>query len=379
MVWEIDLVQRFAAEPVQFGFSASPIPYDDSVIVLAGGQQGGLVCLRIQDGSLKWHRPCREASYATPVLWRRHDSIQVVFVTRDDVVGVTAEDGKELWRFALPESGLTNVPTPLPVGKEGLIVSGQGNGGTRRLEIHSQDNAWTASEAWFSRVEFFYCNWIARDGMLLGCGGDLFFGLDLATGRTRGRWRGLGDSNLVSSQDQLFILDGSGSLNSLAFAADKLKHLGTYRLFEQRCWTAPSLLGTELYCRGEDRLVCIDLSPMTGSTPLATEKLPMASLEFSQGTEAEVAQPGATPLDRIVEAFQTDGLEAAWELYGKIRDREPTSLTIEQRRELMQMASEQNLDDLVQQLREHMIADFPDNKKIKQLLSEAGAARRNDE
>ena len=60
-VWEKDLVKDFGAEPVQFGFSASPVvdPTDaNRVCVLAAGKSTGFYCLNVKDGSTIWKADC---------------------------------------------------------------------------------------------------------------------------------------------------------------------------------------------------------------------------------------------------------------------------------------------------------------------------------
>ncbi|NIM63040.1 MAG: PQQ-binding-like beta-propeller repeat protein, partial [Acidobacteria bacterium] len=53
-VWNLQLLDDFGAELLDFGFSASPIIHDGKLIVLAGGQRQGALALDPATGSVIW-------------------------------------------------------------------------------------------------------------------------------------------------------------------------------------------------------------------------------------------------------------------------------------------------------------------------------------
>ncbi len=257
--WKMDAVDRFGATPVQFGFAASPVVFNDSLIFLVGGRQGGLVALDIHSGNVQWMQPCDEASYATPMVYRLRDIWQVVFVTRDDILSVDASTGKKLWSYALPKPGLTNVPTPLKSGEDKLIVSGQGLEGTRQLCLELQDGTWTVKEGWFNRQKFFYCNWLLKEGLILGCDDDLLVAIECDSGKTMGKWRGFAQSNSVLLPEFNLLLSGDGQLVSMRITDQSPEVMARYRLFEGRCWVAPTIAGNHLLARCHQEVLCLQM------------------------------------------------------------------------------------------------------------------------
>jgi outer membrane protein assembly factor BamB len=177
IAWKRSLVKEYSAVPVQFGFSSSPIEVDGRLVVCAGGKGGGLICLDVKDGSMIWNVACDEASYATPVILEVEGTRQIVFVTRNEIVGVEANTGARFWQYNLPQRELTNVPTPLITSDGGLIVSGQGVGGTAKLNIRLSGREWKVDEAWMNTFQFFYCNWVLHNERVIGCQGDLLIAL----------------------------------------------------------------------------------------------------------------------------------------------------------------------------------------------------------
>lgn len=355
VIWTIDAVDRLGAVPVQFGFAASPLVIGDRIIALVGGE-GGLLCLDASNGQTIWSVACGEASYATPVHWRRPDGDQLVFVTRNRVVGVDADSGSQLWEYRLPGKGLTNVPTPLVVSDAGLVVSGQGVKGTRRLEVKKNATGnFDVSEAWSSDAQFFYCNWALRDGVIWGCNGNLLIALDVQTGRRLGRFRGYNDANLILYRDGMLVLDGRGHMSRLRSVEDAMSVVDKFALLDQRCWTPPTPVGNYLICRGGDQLLCVD---MVGGDPrAAVVAARVRNRELSIATSNTEPQPDA--IDRIVASFQSGGSDGAWKTYNSIRDTDPDALPYDDRMQLAELAKSEGLADFEKLIKSHAAEDFP--------------------
>lgn len=373
VLWKVDLFERFGGPRVQFGYSSSPVPFGEYVLVLAGGQRGGLVCLDAATGKEIWNTPCKEASYATPIIWNRPDGRQIVFMTRNRVIGVNADNGSTLWEYRLPGEGLTNVPTPLAIDDVGLIISGQGVKGTRRLDIVREGSEYTAKEAWQSSAQYFYCNWVLCDETLIGCDGDLLLALDVQTGKTLGKFRGYRDTNLIRTATGILAFHGDGDLSTLEIRSNEFRVTGKYHVFEARCWTPPTLLSNHLWCRGDDQLIYLNLGGGDPRAAVVASKIrkPVLLLEPKLSLESEPSQQSSTPpdaLQAILSAFESQGAERAWMVYNQWRDNDADSLSIEQRRRLVELAKAEGLDRFAKQIAEHLAADFPkelENEKAK--------------
>lgn len=367
VVWKKDVVASFDATPVQFGFSASPLRMDDRIVLLLGGNKdvtkerkeeqinGGLVCLEAKTGKTIWNVACNEASYATPVIWERSDGRQIVFVTRNRIVGVDPIRGEQLWEYMLPSVGMTNVPTPLPLDDEGLLISGQGVKGTKRLEIVRAQDGFEVSEAWTSGSQFFYCNWVRRDDVLWGCDGSLLIALDLTTGELLGRFRGYNDGNVLLCKDQLLVLHGDGHLSELSLSAAKAEVKANYAVWDQRCWTPCTPCGSYLYCRGGDQLLCLD---MVGGDPRAAVVSSRIRKRLLQLGRASSAQHKDS-VQQILTVFESDGKDAAWRTYSDKRTEDPDSISFAQRIELSKLANDEGLHEFAKLILQHAAEDYP--------------------
>lgn len=358
-IWRIDAVAQLGAVPVQFGFAASPVVVGDRIVFLVGGK-GGLVCLDGKTGQTIWNVACGEASYATPIHWMRPDGDQLVFVTRNRVVGVLTETGRQLWEYRLTEQGLTNVPTPMIVSNTGLLISGQGVKGTRRLEIVPSDNGeFEVSEAWKCDTQFFYCNWALHDGVLWGCDGKLLIAIDIASGERLGRYRGYVDANVISFRDGILVLDGKGNMSPLRTAENAMLAESRFALLDQRCWTPPTPVGDFLICRGGDQLLCVDLVGGEPGNEVAKTRIRRRTLSLSKATD----QLESDAVDRILASFQSEGAEGAWKLYNSIRDADPEALPYGDRMNLAELAESEGLADFGKLIKVHAAEDFPQEAK----------------
>ena len=360
VLWKVDLVQEFDAIPVQFGYSASPVLCDGKLLVLAGGKKGGLVAYSLRDGRAIWNVPCDEASYATPVVCTVGGDRHVVFVTRDDIIGVAADDGTERWRYALAKPGMTNVPTPLPLGDGRLAVSGQGIDGTRELIVSKRNGQWTVTEGWTNKEQFFYCNWLLSNNRILGCNGNLLVAIDAETGQRVGRWRGFDDANLIRCGEAYYVLDGKGALSVLRQSNTGFNLLGRYQVLDERCWTPLSLADAELYCRGGSTLICCSLNDDGADNAMRlkplrirNKSLELKSLVKSDGTTTN-AKDG-DPVEQVVARFEESGAPAAWKTYLEVRQ---NGLNLEQREELAELAMQQGLTDFGKRLLQHAVDDL---------------------
>ena len=133
---------------------------------------------------------------------------QLIQVTRDALVGVAAKDGTPRWSFPMPKLGLTNVPTPLVLPDQRVVISGQGVLGTRLLKLTKN----TATEVWVNAKSiYFYCNWTATRELVRGCNnGGFVSALRLTNGQELWRERGQADANLLQVGTDTLFLRGDG-------------------------------------------------------------------------------------------------------------------------------------------------------------------------
>ncbi len=370
-VWEKQLVEDLGAEPVQFGFSASPVldvSEPERIYVLAAGKAAGFFCLNAMDGAVVWKSECTSCSYATPVLANFGGTKQWIVVSEDEVFGVSSADGKRLWQYSWPKNGLTNVPSPLVVDDSHLLISGQGCDGTSCLAVKMDQNNWVVDECWSSpKIKFFYTNWTkVSDRIVVGCTDKIMVALDVEDGSTLGRWRGFADGNVTVIGDELFVLDGKGTLNVIELgqatetkpfsftAREKLK------IIEARCWTPFSAIGNRIFVRGNDRLVCLIANPRQDANSLKNLLTEPKLLELQP--EKNTSGTKKDPVELIFGTFQAEGQPAALAIYTQLRA--DKALDEAARIAIAEAATQQGLLEVARMVVAEAQADFPNSPEI---------------
>lgn len=259
VIWEYDLVKEFEATPVQFGFASSPLVTDGRFVVHVGGKQTILVAFDPKDGKVVWKSKGGEPSYASPVVMPTKDGDTIVQVTRDAIFGLSAKDGQERWKFPMPKPLFTNVPTPIVLPKQRLLVSGQGLKGTRLLEVAEAGDRVT--EVWKNeKSTFFATNWLADDAAVYGIADKFFVALSLTDGKELWRDRTQSDANAIRVGPDALVLRGDGRLSRCKLSRTGLEPNGNIELLSGRCWMAPTVQGEMLYARSEKEITAIRLS-----------------------------------------------------------------------------------------------------------------------
>lgn len=372
LTWKKSLVD-LGATPVQFGFSSSPVSNGsdtDRFFVTAAGPTGGLFCLATRDGETIWKAETGSFSYATPTFATIEGVRQILVVTRDEILGISETDGKQLWRHELKEKGLTNVPSPI-VLDDGFIHSSQGSKGTSRVVVTQANGSWSATESWYNRKsQYFYSNWaLLRPDLLLGVAdGGVLVALNIEDGSMAGRWRGFTDGNLALVGDLIFLVDGKGTLNvlkpELEAEQPRLDQIQKVSILKSRCWTPPTILPEGILLRGGKELVLVKFVSQGNS--LLENKLKEVKVLNLKGKLAKADQD-VDPVEAIIQTYQKEGAEAAMKTYSQLRNQKPCPLGVAERVTLFNAAKSQGLNDIADLILGDAEEDFPDSDEIRKL------------
>lgn len=258
--WERDLVADFGAKVHQFGYSSSPIHYRDMVIFLTGGEQGA-VGLDPADGSLRWRSEALDTSYGSPTVLEFEGDSYLVFMTSSGVVGVSLDDGRIRWREELEQTGGNNCSGPW-VGDDGLIViSSQAESGSRTLRLRREGDEIRLEEvAHNDKLLVFPNTGVRLEDWLYAASGPFLIAHNLRTGENAWVERGFPKANAVFADGKLILLDETGKLTLARATPEKLTVLSSVTLMSRPAWTVPTLDGTRLYLRDQQRILALDLA-----------------------------------------------------------------------------------------------------------------------
>jgi outer membrane protein assembly factor BamB len=270
ILWSHDLVADFGAPPtlirpaVKAGFAASPLAWDDTIILQVGGEGQAVMAFRQSDGEAVWASGDFLIAQSAPLLIDVDGQRQVVVFGGQSVNGLDPSTGEILWSHPHDTNGDMNNSMPVWGPDNLLFLSSAYNQGSRTLRLEQAGGETRVEEIWFSnRLGLMFANAIRVGDTIYGSDGDFgpafITAIDVRTGATLWQERGFGRSSLLYADGKAIIIDEDGDLALARLLPDGLDVLGRIRIFDTTSWTVPTIVGTTLYARDREKIVALDL------------------------------------------------------------------------------------------------------------------------
>jgi outer membrane protein assembly factor BamB len=234
-----------------FGTAASPLVDRGMVIVHVGGHDAGaLTAFDAESGAIRWSWNGDGPSYASPIVAEIDGVRQIITLSQDNVIGVSAADGRVLWRRPYSTEYTQNIITPVVVGST-VIVAGYQKP-TSAFRIARAGSQWTTRDLWENPgVSLYMANSVLVGNQLFGFSqrsSGQYFVLDVGTGKTiwTGPPRQAENASIVRAGDLLLSLEDDaelvvGRLTGSGFAETK-----RYTVANSPTWAAPVVSGRRL-------------------------------------------------------------------------------------------------------------------------------------
>jgi outer membrane protein assembly factor BamB len=266
LAWRRNLVSEFGGQIPNWGYSESPLVDGDRVIVTPGGRRATLVALNRRDGSEIWRSAVPggdPAHYSSAIQADLGGGKQYIQFLSGGVVGVTADEGRFLWRYESPANGTANISTPIFSNGHIFAASAYNTGGGLARLIPG-GNAFRVEEVYFTRDMRNH-----HGGMVLL--GDHLYGFDesnltcieFRTGRTVWSNRSVGKGSVVFADGHLYARGERGPVALVEANPNQYVEKGRFdqpQRSGKNAWPHPVVVGGKLYLRDQDVLLCYDVS-----------------------------------------------------------------------------------------------------------------------
>ncbi len=145
-----------------------------------------------------------------------------------------------------------------------IFCSSAYSGGSRVLELSREGGKTNVKELWFTnRMRVHHGNAIMLGGNVYGSSGDFgpafLIAMQVRSGTELWRDRSYSKANFVFADGKLIILDEDGRLTLAKPSAQGLEVLAKAQLLQRIAWTAPTLVGTNLFIRDRRSIMAVDL------------------------------------------------------------------------------------------------------------------------
>jgi outer membrane protein assembly factor BamB len=271
-LWSRHIVKDFDGKPPTWGISMSPVVDGDKLIVCPAGANASVVALNKKTGETIWqgggsYTGKNGLGYATPVIATLCGKKQYVVFMGTYLIGVDAENGKELWK--LPWFAVQCTATPLVLGDDTIFVTTWYDQKKAcaliKVSPKGPQVVWE-KESLRSKM----ATPVLVDGHIYGNDSPTrsLVCIEARTGDLRWRQPGFEHGGLVVVDGVLLALDGrSGQLAMVEITPDEYRELGRIHPLEYRggntlrgnVLVAPIVADGKAIVRDRNRLVCIDL------------------------------------------------------------------------------------------------------------------------
>jgi outer membrane protein assembly factor BamB len=265
MVWQKDLYKEFPGSTfMDRGYPVSPIAYKDTIIVKLGQYDHAVVALNPRDGSLVWQKQNFKNAPSTPIIVNVDGQDQLVTTFSDEVVGLDPSNGNLLWSHPPSTSWGLNISTPVWGPDNLLFISSAYNGGARVLHLAQSGGKTKVEELWSgNRMRVHHSNVIRIGNYVYGSSGDFgpapMTAVDIRTGKVAWQDRTFGKVNMVLVGGKVILLDEEGDLALATLSPQGMQVRWRVPLLQSNAWTAPTLVGTNLYVRDRRTMMALDL------------------------------------------------------------------------------------------------------------------------
>jgi outer membrane protein assembly factor BamB len=213
------------------------------------------------------------AAYSSAIAIDLGGQRQYVQFLAKTVTGVSAADGKLLWRYDKPANGMRlNISTPIYHDGHVFAASAYGaGGGLARLNKNANGEI-TAEEVWFSKaMENHHGGVILHDGALFGAnggnGGGYMACLDFKTGEVL--WnerdsdkRRVTKGSVAFADGRIYYRTEEGPIVLIEPSRKEYLERGRFSQPERTdkpAWAHPVIANGKLYIRDQDTLFCYDV------------------------------------------------------------------------------------------------------------------------
>jgi outer membrane protein assembly factor BamB len=276
IIWQRSLQKDFGGSMPTWSFRESPLVDGTKVICTPGGEDATLAALDKSSGSTIWKSQVPgnpRAAYASAIAIDFGGQRQYVQLTGRALVGVSASDGKFLWRYNRAANG-PGINCTTPIYQDGLVFgsSAYGAGGGLVKLIKDANGGMSAEEVYFSKkMQNHHGGVVVVDGALYGANGGNEGGalvcLDFKTGNVL--WDERDDPDHRAPKGSVVLADGrlyyrteKGTLLLIEPNRKEYVERGRFQQPDrspQPAWSHPVIANGKLYVRDQDTLYCYDV------------------------------------------------------------------------------------------------------------------------
>jgi len=251
--WSTHLVNEHSSTVPHWGFTTSPLVYDNLLVVATGGATKNMVtAFNKHTGQIVWTAGDDNINYQSPLVMRLDGRDQIICAGDEKLYGLRPADGVTLWQT--PHEGrrfYAKIVNPVIVDEGKLFMTCRFSD-SKLITLKGDQNGYEIIDGWKSKHFKASYNIVAyHDNYLYGYSGGFLVCIDATSGELAWKSRPPGTGFLVAVDGHLVVIARKGSLHIVKASPDAYHEVASIKLFTKRVWTPPSFANGHIYVRNE--------------------------------------------------------------------------------------------------------------------------------
>lgn len=266
--WKKSLRDDFGGKPGHWAYAESPLVDGDWVVCTPGGEEATLVALDKKTGETIWKGPVPggdPSAYASIIVVEATGKKQYVQFLQNGLVGIEADSGSFLWRYARTAKGSPAV-IPTPVAQGDYIYSAAARNGGGLVKLKATDDGVDAEEVYFHRsLPSNIGGAVLANGFLYGTGNQALVCVEFETGEVKWQNRSIGAGAVCLADGRLYLHSEGGEVALVEATPDEYREQGRFtppdlpERGNSKAWPYPVVANGRLYIRDWGVLWCYDV------------------------------------------------------------------------------------------------------------------------
>lgn len=264
IVWHKNLVKDFGGSIPTWGYCESPLVDGDKVIVAPGGENT-IVAFNRNTGDVVWTSRVAErdrAHYSSPIVTEAGGVRQYVEFLSGGLIGVSAKDGKTLWRYNAPANNVANCAAPIAIDNLIFAASAYGNGGGL-TQLASNGGGVSSNQVYFTKeMQNHHGGMVVVGDYLYGFSNGTFTCLEFKTGKVMWTDRAVGKGSVTFADGRLYLRSERGPIGLVEPSPSRYMEKGRFDQPERsgkECWPYIVVSNGKMYVRDMNVLLCYDV------------------------------------------------------------------------------------------------------------------------
>lgn len=260
VIWNINMVERFGARNITWGFVEAPAIIDNKVFFTPGGKTDVVVALNATTGETMWKSAAtsEKSAYCSPLLIEHKGNKILVTSLEGNLVGLDVTNGALLWK--VPQQSNYSIHPNTPLYKDGYIYSltGYKVGG---VMLKLSDDGKSVTELWKNTsldCQMGGAVWIDDKIVASGHQNDRSWQcLDAHTGNVFFKSNAIGKGVVIFADGLYYCYAESGEMGIMELNNDGFKLKSKFRILmgTEQHWAHPVIDKGVLYIRHGNTLM----------------------------------------------------------------------------------------------------------------------------